>query len=532
MNKDLQQKIYSAYPEMFESRSRERQPGEPLLPIDFGIECGDGWFWLIDNLCKCIYGYLKQNKKPMITVDQVKEKFGCYDKETEVLTRDGWKFFRDVTKEDEIATLQDGKYLVYYKPTDIISYRYNGKMYYLNARGINLLVTPNHNLYVANGTYTNHKKNNFKRKYDFELATPDKYFRHKKRFLKSCEWIGEEPKSVKIDGYEYSANFQRNDKLVERKYTKLDKEFQIEAFLKFLGIYVAEGCCDEDRGEISIACNNVDGGKERREYSSIIKDLGYSIKTSMEKHPAITFKIYDKPLAIWLEKNVKRLAYNKRVPPLVKQLSPRLIEVFLSYLYMGDGWKTKTSETLCTTSKMLASDVEELLLKAGYSFYTYKTDYIKRNDIRRSKRKDNEFFIESKRDAYYINWLKKTGDFNMESKIKKSKSYREDWVDYNDEVYCVTVPNNVIFVKRNGKGVWCGNSLRFYYSGGDDLVFGMTWLAEHLSYGICEFCGTTENIGQTSGWITTMCEKCATERKCLDQWHKKGSLKDDDEELA
>lgn len=50
--------------------------------------------------------------------------------------------------------------------------------------------------------------------------------------------------------------------------------------------------------------------------------------------------------------------------------------------------------------------------------------------------------------------------------------------------------------------------LRFYYSGGDDAIHGMTSLAESLSYKICEACGTTKGVGQTSGWICTVCWDC------------------------
>lgn len=50
--------------------------------------------------------------------------------------------------------------------------------------------------------------------------------------------------------------------------------------------------------------------------------------------------------------------------------------------------------------------------------------------------------------------------------------------------------------------------LRFYYDGGDDYVHGMVWLAEGLSYKICETCGSTEEVSQTGGWIKTICKKC------------------------
>jgi hypothetical protein len=52
------------------------------------------------------------------------------------------------------------------------------------------------------------------------------------------------------------------------------------------------------------------------------------------------------------------------------------------------------------------------------------------------------------------------------------------------------------------------SGLRFYYNGGDDMIDGMVWLAESQSYYICETCGTTINVGRTSGWMTTICEDC------------------------
>lgn len=55
--------------------------------------------------------------------------------------------------------------------------------------------------------------------------------------------------------------------------------------------------------------------------------------------------------------------------------------------------------------------------------------------------------------------------------------------------------------------------LNFYYTGGDELIHGMVWFAEHLSYKICETCGTTENVFQTEGWIRTTCKSCDDKRQ-------------------
>lgn len=56
-------------------------------------------------------------------------------------------------------------------------------------------------------------------------------------------------------------------------------------------------------------------------------------------------------------------------------------------------------------------------------------------------------------------------------------------------------------------------SLRFYYNGGDSMIHGIVWLAEDMSYDICEVCGSTKNVTQTKGWITSLCEDCMKKRE-------------------
>jgi len=51
--------------------------------------------------------------------------------------------------------------------------------------------------------------------------------------------------------------------------------------------------------------------------------------------------------------------------------------------------------------------------------------------------------------------------------------------------------------------------LRFYIDGGDEVVHAYINFAEHLSYWICEHCGSTKEIGYTGGWIMTLCKTCA-----------------------
>jgi hypothetical protein len=48
-------------------------------------------------------------------------------------------------------------------------------------------------------------------------------------------------------------------------------------------------------------------------------------------------------------------------------------------------------------------------------------------------------------------------------------------------------------------------TLRFYYTGGDDVIDGMVRMAESMSAVTCEQCGSPGTTGG-QGWITTLCE--------------------------
>jgi hypothetical protein len=63
-------------------------------------------------------------------------------------------------------------------------------------------------------------------------------------------------------------------------------------------------------------------------------------------------------------------------------------------------------------------------------------------------------------------------------------------------------------------------NLRMYTNHSDDTIDAFISLAEDLSDRTCEFCGTTENIGHTQGWIITCCEPCLRQTGSKLQWIK------------
>jgi hypothetical protein len=77
-------------------------------------------------------------------------------------------------------------------------------------------------------------------------------------------------------------------------------------------------------------------------------------------------------------------------------------------------------------------------------------------------------------------------------------------------------------------------TLRFYYTGGDDVIDGMVRMAESMTGVTCESCG---NIGERrgGGWVHTYCTPCEEAReikraKETEEWEQRKLLKEGFEE--
>jgi len=60
------------------------------------------------------------------------------------------------------------------------------------------------------------------------------------------------------------------------------------------------------------------------------------------------------------------------------------------------------------------------------------------------------------------------------------------------------------------KEKWGG--LRFYTNGATDVQQGAIDFAELMSYHICEYCGSTDDVQQTKGYVQSLCVNCRTEK--------------------
>ncbi len=349
----------------------------------------------------------------------------CFDDQTEILTEHGWKFLSALDHNEKLATLNPKThYLEYHITTQIQHLDYNGEMISIQNRLLNLVVTPDHNMYVKFCKDVKHSK-----KTEYWELIKAQHLTENHRIKRNCKWSGEE-----LDFYEFG-----------------EYRVPMDTWLEFLGYYIAEGCSG------SYTKGYTDAGKKRTDLSHVIQISQHKLDTKaimefcLEKLPFDThyyggcFRISSKVLVDLLSPLGK--SSEKYIPYYVKQLSSRQLKIILDALLLGDGsfGSSGNERIYYTSSKILADDVQEIALKCGYAAS------IKPNDSR-----GREVYIEGRGITGYTNHI----NYKVSIQRKQLESYigkeNIETIQYTGKVHCVTVPNHIVYVRRNGKCAWCG----------------------------------------------------------------------------
>jgi len=360
----------------------------------------------------------------------------CYDEETRVLTRDGFKYFKDLSYKDEIATFNSNtEELEYHNPEKMAKFRRKDKMVFLNGQFFDMCVTPNHKMLVRD-------KNSSKwilKPLNELLAVGKKdqiIISEKYRAKKNCKWLsGNEKKFFEIP-------IVGNMKYPMKK--GFPNKIPMDLFLEFLGWYLSEGSTYKaKRGYINVITQVINKDYIGEIFNCVSK-MGYNPFIRAKKD--IVF--YSREIHYYLKQFGK--AEEKFMPKWVKNLSSRQIMILLTSLFKGDGSLNKNNDWVkyTTTSKQLAEDILECLLKVGIS------GAISTLDPKQKK--------VGKIDGRYINSNLIQYTISVNKKRNEPSMYYADLneIDYDGYVYGITVPNHTMLVERNGKIIFSGNTER------------------------------------------------------------------------
>lgn len=394
---------------------------------DCSLAIGNGEEGIVDEIWEGIND--DGNKMVKIRIRQLRipevgDKCACFDDTTSALTENGWKNIKDITLEDKIATLQDGK-LVYEYPINTFVYDYKGKMYNLESQQIDVFTTPNHNMYV--------KKRNHN---EYGLYKAEDIFGKRVSYKKNADWDAKETVHFSYD---------------EKTYVNT------EDWCYFLGIWMAEGWASgtPTHGCVAISINK---DRVKTKLFEVLNNMNIKYTNDEKQQKCL---IYNKDLYMHM-KPMSVGAPHKTLPNYVWSFSKNEAVYLLEGMMLGDGYKKKNESSnnsvwrYYTSSYKLAEDVQRLALHCGYSGNILLPEGRKKGN--KMTMKDGRV-IETKYDNYVVAVIfSKNNPTVNHGHIHEQNGQTEEWIDFEGKVYCVEVPGNVLYVKRNNKPYWCGNS--------------------------------------------------------------------------
>lgn len=365
----------------------------------------------------------------------------CYDEKTEVLTATGWKPFSSIDYSDALATVNlETDQIEYQLPEEIISREHDGDMVRIGGRKMDAFVTPNHRMVV----YPRGKN-----KPEIRLAKDLKVW---DRIKLHAKWQGEARGPVAVE-------------------THHGRPAEIDPLVwaEFMGWWIAEGWKAKTvqmpgRGyQVGLAQIKPEG---RAAIESLIARTPWNWRYNESNRSYVTS-------CKWLWDHLSPLGdtYSKRVPQWVKESSPEVIEAFIRGAVAGDGWTQNGSRSYCTVSKQLADDMQELFIKSGISA-----------SVRIGKKgAPSAPVLNGTSDTVDQYWLAewKTPHGLLRDKTNAPNFSTEHYVG---TVYCATVPNGTLIVRRNGKPMVAGNCMRYLRMSGRDVA-KVKPVAAHMGIG-------------------------------------------------
>lgn len=337
----------------------------------------------------------------------------CYDDKTEVLTKTGFKYWHSITENDELAINEDN-HVSFTKPIELYSTYYEGLMYGAKTERIDYLVTPCHNLYVSNEIYNRHKKEYRWSEFKFEAATKTHNKKRKHTIALDFYTGGNSPKLINI----------------------AERDYDFNLWAKLLGYYLADGyfCYDEQRCEYRTFITKLKEASpiEWEAIKSLLTLLNIKFREDTKHNQ---FVINGKEFAHYFSQFGKSV--DKFVPNIIMEGSTNIRSIFFNALtYFDSAKKTEYSFLYSSASSRLAEQIGWLAISLGYA-----VTYMQR--LKLGENMQYQVLIQNKNTAFVVN------QHSMDS------YYTEQ---YKGNVYCAEVPGHLLFIRRNGKTMWNGNS--------------------------------------------------------------------------
>jgi thymidylate synthase (FAD) len=325
----------------------------------------------------------------------MRDRHGCYDDETEVLTRAGWKRWPEVDGTEEFLTVNRFTGVQeYQRALRVIHKPWDGEMIRLSGMSVDLLVTPDHKMLAAARTRSGWRWN-MHDAWEF-------HYRSHKIPLAYGRWGGERD----ID----------------------------PARLALLGFFIGDGHIG----------SSIEFHLRRPRKIAFLRRTaaacGFQVNQTGDSYRLLA----DSDFRL-LAKRSYTSDREKTVPADLLDSSPESLQALLEGLMASDGHTAENGRrTYTTTSAVLRDQIQEIAAKIGTAA-TWRAQKMGAGHFG-TKQVYQMSIYKNRKLHQRIGWT--TTD--------RARQVRS--VKYKGMVHCVTVPNGIVYVRRNGIPLWCGNS--------------------------------------------------------------------------
>jgi thymidylate synthase (FAD) len=330
----------------------------------------------------------------------MRDRHGCFDAETEVLTREGWKSWPTVTGDEEFCTRSTEGRIEYQRALRLVAKPVvDAPMIRVSLRHVDALVTADHNMFAMRRLQPHRSS--------YQLVPAWQLTQACHRLaMGGGEWVAEEAPNLHA--------------------------------MALLGFFIGDGHYNGGSVEFRL--------RKQREITFLTEQAklaGFPLHLGAGDRFRL---IADEEFRL-LAKKCYTEARAKVVPAEVLDLGPRSLAAVMTGLMHSDGSVGERGKrTYSTTSLRLAGQIQELALKLGEAATVRDHPF------------DNDPCHYGSKPRYCVTiyrerWSQPRVGWTTEARAREVQE-----TTYTGTVYCVTVPNGTLYVRRNGKPMWSGNS--------------------------------------------------------------------------
>ena len=352
--------------------------------------------------------------------------FKMYCKNTEILTREGFKLISNINKNEKLLLKSRSNGLSFWSDCKgLIDENYNGDIYYLKTKyWESPRFTPDEKLWVT------------------FIKQPKGSIDEMSKDCKKQQYTNIWRKHIVVD-HKINLELPDNPDMIKIG----NNDYEMKTLFYWLGMVATDGHLSKrDPVVIITQCKNRNISEISRVMDVLFEDRWTLNEYERDTNRIFYFNIYDKQMYKWALDKINRIKKERRLIKLFDD-HPRLLNEFMIGALLGDGWynvKSNSRGIFCGVSEDLAKDYQVIMSILG-----------RRSNLTIKDQRGQISQIQSKKGIIEIisrNLMHRLSIHSEGASTARRNQHLSE--NYNDTVYSPITKSGLIFIRRKGMAFW------------------------------------------------------------------------------